>query len=141
MDSQAVAELDDGLAALAEEAIDPLFWRPSRLGTDSAWYGHVPFAHWIVGACRPACLVELGTFGGVSYAAFCDAVLLERTGTRCFAVDTWQGDEHNGFYGDEVFQELSAFHDDRYAAFSKLLRCTFDDALAQFADGSIDCCT
>jgi len=126
------------LGPLTSPALDPLFWRPARLGVDSAWYGHVPFAHWIVAATRPACLVELGSHAGVSYSAFCDAALRERTNTRCFAVDTWQGDEHAGFYSDAVFDDLNAFHERRYAGFSRLLRCTFDEALAYIPDGSID---
>ena len=52
--------------------LNPLFWRRGRTGVVSAWYGHVPFAHWIVAAVKPRTLVELGTHNGVSYSAFCD---------------------------------------------------------------------
>ena len=69
------------------------FFRPSRLGAPSAWYGHVPFGYWLVGQARPRLVVELGTHAGVSYSAFCDAVLDHRLPARCFAVDTWQGDD------------------------------------------------
>jgi glycosyltransferase involved in cell wall biosynthesis len=126
------------LGRLTDPALDPLFWRPARLGVESAWYGHVPFAHWIVAAARPQVLLELGSHNGVSYAAFCDAALRERTGTQCFAVDTWQGDEHAGFYGDEIYADLKSFHDRRYAGFSRLLRMTFDEALGTISDSSID---
>jgi glycosyltransferase involved in cell wall biosynthesis len=128
----------DAMAPLLSGALDPLFWRPSRLGVESAWIGHIPFAHWIVAAARPRMLVELGTHNGVSYCAFCEAVLAERLETRCYAVDTWAGDEHAGFYGEDVYENLRRFHDQRYAAFSELLRCTFDAALGYVADGSID---
>ena len=104
----------------------------------SAWHGHVPFASWLIGAARPATLVELGTHNGGSYFAFCEAVQRHGSPTRCFAVDTWQGDEHAGRYGERVFAELKRFHDERYAAFSTLLRATFDDAAATFAPGSVD---
>ncbi len=57
---------------------------------------------------------------------------------HCVAVDTWKGDEHAGHYGENVFQEFRAFHDQQYAAFSTLLRASFDDAVGQFEDGSID---
>jgi O-antigen biosynthesis protein len=83
-------------------------------------------------------LVELGTHTGVSYAAFCDAVLRLRLVTNCFAVDTWQGDAHAGYYGEEVYEDFRRFHDVRYQAFSHLLRITFDDALGQMANSSID---
>ena len=99
---------------------------------------HVPFARWVVAAARPELLVELGTHEGASYAAFCDAVQRLGLSTRCHAVDTWQGDEHTEFYGEEVFERLRTFHDARYGAFSTLHRTTFDDARAGFPDGSID---
>jgi GT2 family glycosyltransferase/SAM-dependent methyltransferase len=118
--------------------LDPLFWREGRSGVLSAWYGHLPFAHWIVRAVRPLTIVELGTHYGVSYCAFCQAVARNSLNTRCFAVDTWKGDSQTGFYGEEVYQSLRRFHDERYSAFSELLRCTFDDALAYLADGSVD---
>ena len=126
------------LARLQDPVLDPLFLRPARTGVESAWYGHVPFAQWLVTATRPRLLVELGTHNGVSYAAFCGAVVQAGLDTRCYAVDTWQGDEHAGQYGNEVYEDLRAFHDPLYAGFSELMRCTFQDALAHFADGSID---
>jgi glycosyltransferase involved in cell wall biosynthesis len=129
---------EETLATLQSPALAPLFRRPTRLDVISAWYGHIPFAHWIVSAMQPAVLVELGAHNGVSYSAFCETVLAEHLPTRCTAVDTWQGDEHAGFYGDEVFLDLQSFHAARYSSFSNLLRRTFDEALPAFADGSID---
>lgn len=104
----------------------------------SAWTGHVPFAFWIVSQARPRTLVELGTHHGTSYLAFCQAVRQCELDTRCFAVDTWTGDEHAGLYGDEVFATLEAYHGQRYGAFSSLMRTTFDDALTSFPDGGVD---
>ena len=126
------------LKALSDPSLDPLFWRAERLGAPSAWWQHVPFAHWIVCATAPRVLVELGTHTGVSYAAFCQAVAREQLATRCYAVDTWQGDPHAGAYGPEVLDELRPFHDGRFGAFSTLLQYTFDEALDHFEDGSID---
>lgn len=123
---------------LLDPALDALFLRPARTGVPSAWYGHVPFAQWLVAAVWPGVLVELGTHNGVSYGAFCGAVAASGTGTRCYAVDTWRGDDHAGQYGDDIYQDLRAFHDPLYGAFSTLLRCTFQEALPHFADGSID---
>jgi hypothetical protein len=134
-DADALADL---IEALWTPKLDPLFWRPARVGIDSAWTAHVPFAHWLVATARPRLIVELGTHNGVSYAAFCEAVLREKLEARCYAVDTWQGDAHAGFYGEEVYGTLRRFHDARYAGFSELLRCTFDEALPYFADGSLD---
>jgi glycosyltransferase involved in cell wall biosynthesis len=124
--------------ALAELALDSVFWTPSRIGSMSAWWGHVPFAHWLVSTLKPGTVVELGTHNGVSFAAFCEAIHRNRLLGRCYAVDTWEGDEQAGWYGEEVFQHLAAFIQSRYAAFAELLRMKFDEALPYFADGSVD---
>ncbi|MBC7806364.1 MAG: class I SAM-dependent methyltransferase [Akkermansiaceae bacterium] len=115
-----------------------LLARPERVSDFSVWRGHIPFAMLLIELLRPGVLVELGTHYGDSYSAFCQAVDALRTGTRCFAVDTWQGDDQAGFYDDEIFNDLRAYHDPRYADFSQMVRATFDDAASRFADGSID---
>ena len=117
---------------------DELLWEPVRVAPPGAWAGHLPFAFWLVKAIRPAAFVELGTYGGNSYFAFCQGITATGMGGRAFAVDTWQGDEHAGLYGEEVFAEVSAFNDAHFKPFSTLLRTTFDDARTYFADGSID---
>ena len=113
------------------------FLKPDHLPPVESWTQHIPFAHAVIELCKPAVLVELGTHCGTSYCAFCQAVAHLRLPTRCTAVDTWQGDAHAGYYGEEVFKSLKTYHDPRYAGFSRLLRTTFDEALKDFADGSI----
>ncbi|NPC70559.1 glycosyltransferase [Corallococcus exiguus] len=112
--------------------------QPLRLLASSAWVEHVPFAMFLMDLLRPATLVELGAHTGVSYSAFCQAVDALKLETRCHAVDTWQGDPHAGFYGADVLADLRAHHDPLYSRFSQLHQMTFDEALSQFADGSID---
>lgn len=111
---------------------------PSFTSGHSAWAGHRRFGMWLVRAFRPRVLVELGTHYGDSYLAFCQTVVQARLTTRCFAVDTWRGDEHSGLYGPEVFERLHADNAPRYGRFSTLLRMTFDDAVSQFSDKTID---
>ena len=115
----------------------PAFWLPEQY-VESAWVEHAPFAFWVMDAHRPDVLVELGTHHGFSYLAFCQAV--ERLGldTRCYAVDTWKGDQHTGLYGEEVFEKLSRLHDARYRSFSELQRTTFADAARHFGDHTVD---
>jgi len=104
----------------------------------SAWTGHLPFAFWIVEAMAPASLVELGTHYGTSFLGFCQAIAACGGGTRAFAVDTWQGDEHAGFYGDEVHDRLANLVQRKYDGFARLMRMRFDEAQPAFADGSVD---
>lgn len=110
---------------------------PSRV-TQSGWIQHVPLGMALVAMTRPKVLVELGTYAGVSYCGFCQAVGELQLSTQCYAVDTWQGDEHAGFYGDSVLNNLRAQHDPLYGQFSRLVRSTFDEARPQFEDGTID---
>jgi glycosyltransferase involved in cell wall biosynthesis len=129
---------DAEILTWTNDTLGPAFWRPGRLDAGSAWFGHVPFGHWIVAAHRPASIVELGTHNGISYAAFCEAVMREKLDARAIAIDTWEGDEHAGFYGKDVLRALRQFHDQRYGSFSTLMQSTFDDALGFVEDGSID---
>jgi len=38
--------------------------------------------------------------------------------TRCFAVDTWMGDEHAGRYDESVYEKVRSYNDLRYKKFS-----------------------
>ena len=113
-------------------------FEPKRLTTTDSWHGHFPFAFALMQIFKPRIFVELGTHRGDSYCAFCQAVDSLHLHTKCFAVDTWKGDEHAGLYGEEILKDLKAYHDPAYGQFSRLLQMTFDEALHEFADGSVD---
>ncbi len=144
--TQATTELDASiggdesvsLRALLNPELEPLFRQPNLLDRPSAWHGHIPFAHWLVRVTRPKLFVELGTHAGVSYSAFCSSVIIEKTDTKCFAVDTWKGEQHAGHYGENIYTEWKTFHDQNFSQFSTLLRSTFDDAVNSFEEQSID---
>ncbi len=130
------------LRPLASSRFNPLdhpvcFLTPDHQSPVESWTQHIPFAYTVIELCKPAVLVELGTHYGTSYCAFCQAVSHLRLSTRCTAVDTWRGDPHAGYYGDDVFESLRAFHEPRYADFSRLHRTTFDEALKDVPDGSV----
>lgn len=110
---------------------------PLRL-TSSSWAAHIPFALYLVDVLRPRVMVELGASTGVSYCAFCQAVKELELDARCYALDTWRGNEQAGFYGPEILAELRAHHDPLYESFSCLMESAFDEALPQFAAGTID---
>ena len=93
---------------------------PRYLSGTSAWVEHIAFAFACIEMLRPRVFVELGTHKGDSYCVFCQAVDTLRLATKCYAVDTWKGDEHAGFYDESIFRELKAYHDPLYGSFSRL---------------------
>jgi hypothetical protein len=103
-----------------------------------AWTSHLHFAYDLVATMKPAVLVELGVDRGESYFAFCQSAAENQTGTRCFGIDTWRGDQQAGGYDETTFAEVSEHNQAHYATFSTLVRSGFDDALRQFEPGSID---
>jgi hypothetical protein len=115
-----------------------LLMQPRFLHHPFGWIGHIPFAFLAADLARPRTIVELGTHWGNSYCAFCQAVDALKLPTQCSAIDTWEGDSHSEAYSSEVYDGLKAYHDPHYGSFSRLIRGTFDQALDQFADGSID---
>ena len=103
-----------------------------------AWTSHIHFAYDLVAVMKPALLVELGVDRGESYFAFCQAAAEHQTGTRCFGVDTWRGDEQAGGYDETTFAQVSEHNRANYESFSTLIRSDFDDALVRFDKESID---
>ena len=103
-----------------------------------AWVGHLHFAYDLVAALRPRQLVELGVDRGESYFAFCQSAQENKTGTRCFGIDTWRGDQHAGGYDETTFEQVSAHNRENYEGFSTLVRSSFDEALGSFLPESID---
>ncbi|PFN28988.1 class I SAM-dependent methyltransferase [Bacillus cereus] len=106
--------------------------------TSSPWAGHNKFAYDLVTFFKPKKIVELGTFFGSSFYSFCQAVKDEQLSTQCTAIDTWQGDPHGGYYGEHVFETVTHVLNTCYPGIGTTIRSTFDDALDQFEDESID---
>ena len=118
--------------------LDIASFSPRPLQSPSAWVGHQPFAAWVIREVSLKIFAELGTHSGNLYFAFCQSAAEAELSTQCYAVDTWQGDEHATYYREDVFAKVSAHHQEHYSGFSHLLRMTFDDAVTHFADESID---
>ena len=118
--------------------ISSVSWSPEWIQEPHAWVGHMPYAYWLMAECQPRIFVELGTHTGNSYFSFCQAVREKRLNTRCYAVDTWQGDEQAGFYGGDVFERVNQHNESQYKSFSTLYRTTFDEAVVRFQDQSVD---
>lgn len=120
------------------DLIEAALFQPNWLKEPYSWVGHIPFVSWLVHTVRPRVYVELGTHAGNSYFSVCQAAKEYQTGTRCFAVDTWQGDAHAKNYGEDVFEMVHKHNVEYYSDYSKLLRMTFDEALAEIQDSSVD---
>lgn len=130
-----------------EKKIAPLFIPPSltrfrqRWSVMSAWQDHIAFGYDIVQALQPDCLVELGTYRGLSYFTFCQSVSDNGLDSICYAVDNWKGDAHVSSqepYDSAAYETVSRHNREYYHGFSYLLRMQFNDALPTFSDGSID---
>lgn len=112
--------------------------KPIREVSVSAWVEHGPFALWLVDTLRPETVVELGSHTGYSFFAMCQAAAEAGLPTQLYAVDTWAGDEHAGFYGEEIYASVKEIAERDYPGNAHLVRKTFDDARPDFADGSVD---
>lgn len=128
-------EANGPLVGLPTPTFLPRRYKPRNVGE---WTGHLTFASDLILALEPGLIVELGTHWGEAYFTFCQTVQEHGLSTVCYAVDHWLGDEHAGHYGEEVFGEVSQYNQRLYRHFSYLLRKSFDEALTQFADQSID---
>ncbi len=117
--------------------LDSLTLNP-RYIAPSAWWQHVPVAHWLVNVLKPAMVVELGTYYGVSFFAFCEAAEAFSQNSFVYAVDTWEGDAHTDSYSEHVYNGVLTYWSKNHRSRSRLVRSTFDDAASHFAKGSID---
>lgn len=102
------------------------------------WIGHIPFAYELVGRLKPRVLVELGTYSGSSFAAFCQAAQACGAGTQCYGIDLWEGDVHMGRFDETLFNEISGYVARNFPSTATLVRKDFNAAVHDFADGSID---
>lgn len=102
------------------------------------WIGHIPFAFELIGRMQPRTVVELGTYSGSSFAAFCQAVEAAGGNGHVYGIDLWQGDVHMGSFDEELYQEMAAFASTRYPSIATLIRKDFNEAAASFSDGSVD---
>lgn len=108
---------------------------------ESAWIEHGPFAFWIADQLRPRLTVELGSYRGYSFAAFCQATTDRTDPWKALAIDSWEGDKHSGFFkskGDEFHAKLDAHLRQHYPGKTELKRMYFSQALSAVADGSVD---
>lgn len=113
------------------------YWLPTHFPL-SAWFTHAPFASWLVDVLRPRHIVELGTHLGFSCFAFADVARRLGLSATIDAVDSWEGDDHAGFYDDSVFVSVSEIARESYPDLVVLNRGFFSEVRPRIADGSVD---
>lgn len=113
------------------------YWMPVHYAV-TAWAEHAPFASWLIDAARPRTVLELGTHNGFSFFAMAEAARRLGLPTTLTAIDSWLGDDQAGFYGEEVFSNVTAIAERDYPGVTRLIRAYFADAVDQIDDGSID---
>lgn len=102
-----------------------------------SWCMHLPFAYDLMRELAPKVFVELGVKQGESYFAFCQSAAENKISVRCYGVDSWRGDVQTGNLDPEIEHEVARYNW-RYSSFSELKVMLFEEALGEFADGSID---
>lgn len=115
----------------------PVIWEfPERNTPISDWWGHIPFAKYVVSALKPELFVELGVFHGDSFCAICQAIRTLSLPTRCVGIDAWIGSENENPATAPDIDSVMKFVKDRYD-FAELRRSLFDDQVESFDDNSI----
>lgn len=109
-----------------------------RLLKSPWWIGHIPFAYELIGRLEPRSVVELGTYSGSSFAAFCQAMQEAGIAGRCYGVDLWMGDIHMGTFDETLYNEIAGYVAENYPGIGVLVRKDFNEAARDFAPGSVD---
>ncbi|MFS1512907.1 class I SAM-dependent methyltransferase [Chengkuizengella sp. SCS-71B] len=104
----------------------------------SAFNGHRNFSYDLVRNKKPKLVVELGTYSGVSYFSFCQAVKDGKIPTKCVAIDHWKGDPHTDKYEEDIYIKVKEISDIEFPKISTLMRTTFDEAVSSFEDNTVD---
>lgn len=111
---------------------------PDYRTTQTPWQGLTPVAAWLVCDLRPARIVELGSYRGDSFFAFLQAAEGDDQVTDLVAIDSWNGDQHTGPYGDAVLEQFMTELTHRADPRARHIRSFFAEAVAKFQDSSID---
>jgi glycosyltransferase involved in cell wall biosynthesis len=131
-DSSQTLTFDDLIDAMQAASWD------IRHPVQSAWGEHVPFLFSLIALMKPRRFVELGVDRGASFLAACQAVQHLQLDCECVAVDSWVGDAHAGVHNSTVFHQFRDALAENYGTFAGYICANFDDAVGNFASGSID---
>lgn len=106
---------------------------------NSSWSGHKNFAFDLIANVKPRSIIELGTYKGTSFFSFCQAVKELNIASSLYAIDTWQGDPHSGFYKEQIYEKFIIIKEKFYSELEiNIIRERFDEAVHHFKDSSIE---
>ena len=109
------------------------------LGLDRPWSGHKYFVYDLIRNIKPKIIVELGSERGVSFFSMCQAVKDGDLNIKLYAIDTWAGDKHSGFYSENTYKNFVKYKNKYYSELDiEILRMFFDEAVSKFKNSSID---
>lgn len=119
---------------------DPIF-KYEKMFNDlgGPWAGHKYFSYDLVRNLKPKKIVELGTHLGCSLFSLAQAAQDGRLKIQLDAIDTWLGDKHSSQYGENIFLRVTEIKKACYPKVNiNLIRKTFDQAVKDYPDNSID---
>lgn len=116
---------------------DSIDFQPPHVSYPISWLGHAPFMNWLFKTIKPKLFVELGVHSGNSFFSACQSVVDNKLKTKCFGVDSWEGDPHSGSYENKIYDVVENFNK-KYKSFSTLLKMRFDEASSKIKNQSID---
>lgn len=97
-----------------------LFSFPKRLVPFAPGHLQIPIAMLLVDLVKPGVIVEVGTFLGESYCAFCQAIEELDLPTQAYGIGPVAGDPEWDSFGRHLWADLVSHHDGLYSGFSKL---------------------
>lgn len=106
---------------------------------NSPWGENRESGYNLVKDLKPKRIVELGSYLGCSTFAFAQACKDNHIPCEINAIDSWAGDEHSGFYDNQIYFHFLDVKNTAYKFENiKVHRLMFDQALELFKDKSID---
>ena len=105
----------------------------------SPWCGHRNFIYDFIRHFEPQSIIELGTHYGCSFFAMAQSIKDNHLQSKLYAVDTWQGDEQAGYYGNEVWDLVNRTKETYYSQVEiHLNKMLFQEAVKWFNDETFD---
>ncbi|MDD2578255.1 MAG: class I SAM-dependent methyltransferase [Candidatus Dojkabacteria bacterium] len=88
---------------------------------------------------KPNLVVELGTHRGNSLFSMAQAIKDSNLKTKLHGVDTWEGDQHAGYYKERVYKKFLEIKEKYYKDIDITAhKMYFDEAVKKFEDNTID---